>query len=220
MQIHEGVMLGAGVLHCHPQTPASAVASVGYELALDHTGSWRLSCIIGCPPNGLRLPASAEPQRRDGLWQSTCFEAFFLDEASGVYVEYNFSPSGEWAAYRFGSYRRGQADLDCPTPQIVTTAPQQAEDALKRLAEKHGLDPGMVDLLGPLGGDDAPQFGISATMEGPPLAGAGPWRLALSAVIEETDGTKSYWALRHPPGAPDFHHPDCFALTLGAPRPL
>src|SRR3546814_10579152 len=37
--------------------------------------------------------------------------------------------------------------------------------------------------------------------------------LALSAVIEETDGTKSYWALRHPPGKPDFHHPDCFALT-------
>lgn len=39
-------------------------------------------------------------------------------------------------------------------------------------------------------------------------------RLALSAVIEETDGTKSYWALAHPPGAPDFHHPDCFTLEL------
>lgn len=42
-------------------------------------------------------------------------------------------------------------------------------------------------------------------------------KLALSAVIEETDGTKSYWALCHPPGKPDFHHPDCFALALGAP---
>ncbi|MEQ1725934.1 MAG: DOMON-like domain-containing protein [Sphingopyxis sp.] len=41
--------------------------------------------------------------------------------------------------------------------------------------------------------------------------------IALSAVIEEVDGTKSYWALRHPPGPPDFHHPDCFALNLGAP---
>lgn len=39
-------------------------------------------------------------------------------------------------------------------------------------------------------------------------------RMGLSAVIEERDGTKSYWALRHPPGAPDFHHPDCFALDL------
>lgn len=44
-----------------------------------------------------------------------------------------------------------------------------------------------------------------------------PVSIALSAVIEETDGTKSYWALRHPPGPPDFHHPDCFALTLEAP---
>jgi hypothetical protein len=42
-------------------------------------------------------------------------------------------------------------------------------------------------------------------------------KLALSAVIEELDGTNSYWALAHPPGKPDFHHPDCFALTLAAP---
>lgn len=39
-------------------------------------------------------------------------------------------------------------------------------------------------------------------------------RLGLSAVIEETTGRKSYWALAHPPGRPDFHHPDCFALEL------
>lgn len=45
----------------------------------------------------------------------------------------------------------------------------------------------------------------------------GDLRVGLSAVIEETDGTKSYWALRHPPGPPDFHHPDCFAVELAAP---
>jgi hypothetical protein len=39
-------------------------------------------------------------------------------------------------------------------------------------------------------------------------------RIGLSAIIEEADGTKSYWALAHPPGEPDFHHPDCFALEL------
>lgn len=47
---------------------------------------------------------------------------------------------------------------------------------------------------------------------------ASPLRLALAAVIEETDGTKSYWALAHPPGKPDFHHPTCFAATLPAPN--
>jgi hypothetical protein len=41
-----------------------------------------------------------------------------------------------------------------------------------------------------------------------------PWRIGLSAVLEETNGRKSYWALAHPPGKPDFHHADCFALEL------
>ncbi|PWG03700.1 DOMON-like domain-containing protein [Sphingosinicella humi] len=46
------------------------------------------------------------------------------------------------------------------------------------------------------------------------LAWAGPARMGLSAVIEERSGRKSYWALAHPPGDPDFHHSDCFALQL------
>jgi hypothetical protein len=39
-------------------------------------------------------------------------------------------------------------------------------------------------------------------------------RLGLSAVIEEERGMLSYWALKHPTGRPDFHHPDAFALEL------
>jgi hypothetical protein len=51
------------------------------------------------------------------------------------------------------------------------------------------------------------------------LNSLGRRRIGLSAVIEEADGNKSYWALAHPPGGPDFHHPDCFTLTLPAARP-
>lgn len=40
------------------------------------------------------------------------------------------------------------------------------------------------------------------------------WKVGLSAVIEESDGTISYWALQHAPTKPDFHHPDAFALTV------
>jgi hypothetical protein len=40
------------------------------------------------------------------------------------------------------------------------------------------------------------------------------WQLGLSSVLEEQDGTKSYWALAHPSEKPDFHHPDCFAARL------
>ena len=52
-----------------------------------------------------------------------------------------------------------------------------------------------------------------------PLAGLPPrpWEVGLCAVIEEIGGIKSYWALAHPPGEPDFHHPACFTLTLPAP---
>jgi hypothetical protein len=40
------------------------------------------------------------------------------------------------------------------------------------------------------------------------------WRLGISAIIEEKDGSKSYWALAHPQGKPDFHHADSFVLDL------
>ena len=48
----------------------------------------------------------------------------------------------------------------------------------------------------------------------PPL----PWELGLSAVLEEEGGALSYWALAHPSGRPDFHHPDCFARSLEPPN--
>ena len=44
----------------------------------------------------------------------------------------------------------------------------------------------------------------------------GTWHLGLAAVIEEIGGRKSYWALAHPPGQPDFHHSDCFGLEVPA----
>ena len=43
-------------------------------------------------------------------------------------------------------------------------------------------------------------------------------RLGLSAVLEDADGLLSYWALQHPPGKPDFHHADAFALQLLPPE--
>lgn len=48
----------------------------------------------------------------------------------------------------------------------------------------------------------------------PPIVLAAGRRLGLSAVIETQDGRISYWALRHAPGQPDFHHIDAFALEL------
>ncbi|WP_232332693.1 DOMON-like domain-containing protein [Novosphingobium aquimarinum] len=47
----------------------------------------------------------------------------------------------------------------------------------------------------------------------PPL----PWECAMAAVIEETGGIKSYWALGHGKPEPDFHDPACFVLSVPAP---
>jgi hypothetical protein len=54
---------------------------------------------------------------------------------------------------------------------------------------------------------------------GPALLPAGEClRLGLSAVVEDADGALSYWSLRHPPGRPDFHHRDAFAMQLALSR--
>ena len=58
---------------------------------------------------------------------------------------------------------------------------------------------------------------LRASIELPELRDEEPWQLGLSAIVEEEDGRKSYWALAHAPGVPDFHHKDCFALELAAP---
>ncbi|MEO6247064.1 MAG: DOMON-like domain-containing protein [Sphingomicrobium sp.] len=60
--------------------------------------------------------------------------------------------------------------------------------------------------------DNLTWWGLGATVSVPASEG---FQLGLSAVIEEQDGSKSYWALAHGPGAPDFHHDDCFVARLG-----
>ena len=45
-------------------------------------------------------------------------------------------------------------------------------------------------------------------------AASAPWRVGISAVIEEAGGRISYWALAHPPGRPDFHHDAGFVVEL------
>jgi hypothetical protein len=128
----------------------------------------------------LLLPPPGAPSRADGLWRRTCFEAFVRPAGEG-YVEFNLSPSTQWAAYGFSAYRQGMRAADVAPPRVETRA---GADSLELEA--------LLDL----------SF----------LQGSA--RLGLSAVIEEKSGAKSYWALAHPPGKPDFHHSDCFALEL------
>lgn len=103
------------------------------------------------------------------------------------YYELNFAPSRQWAVYRFDAYREAMCAtrLDAP-PEI----------SVRRFDDRLEVDAAVTlqDLIA--------------------LQGAPRLRVGLSAVVEGESGTLSYWALKHAPGKPDFHDPDCFVLEL------
>jgi len=66
----------------------------------------------------LRIPPPRAPTPGERLWQHLCCEAFVAPAAASAYREFNFSPSGEWAAYAFERYREG-GPLAVPDPGIA-----------------------------------------------------------------------------------------------------
>jgi hypothetical protein len=175
------------VLLAHPEAGGEFVWSITAEA--HYTAGGPLSCRywLRAEMARLRVPQPGAGRRAEGLWRHTCFEAFISAADTAGYYEFNFSPALDWAAYRFEHYRTGM------TAATLTRAPglqvRRNGDALELAATVHlgGLEPLC----------DAPQL-----------------RVALAAVIEQEDGRLAYWALRHAPGNPDFHHPDGFTLEL------
>ena len=167
-------------LRSHPDTPPDR-SDMTLEVWLERwdDGRAEISYHLHAPTDEIVLPDQPRGGRADELWKSTCFE-LFVREGAG-YREYNFSPSGAWAAYRFDGYRAGMHALEIDRPQI-------------------DLD------------DNGDAFLLDAIIE---LEGES--RFGLAAVVEEVSGTRSYWALAHSPGKPDFHSEACFAATLPPP---
>ncbi len=58
---------------------------------------------------------------------------------------------------------------------------------------------------------DAGQLTLQALV---PLSAEGALDLSLTAIIEDINGDKTYWALAHPADKPDFHAPDSFILQI------
>ena len=101
--------------------PTSPPAGLTLEVEARRAGRvLSLEYVLAGPVELVRWPQAADRVRTDGLWQATCFETFV--RTAGGYVEYNLSPSGAWAAYRFDGYREGMRGLDMPAPFIVTRA--------------------------------------------------------------------------------------------------
>jgi hypothetical protein len=159
------------------------------------TLSYQLRADLGSVIIPDALPADGPQPRADELWRHTCFEAFLMPADGPGYREYNFSPSREWASYTFRDYRQPH-ELQISEPEDEPMPVIRVHRDVKR--DMHSLT---IETEIPL----APQVSNHSL------------RLGLSAVVEHTDGSLSYWALRHPPGKPDFHHIDAFDLQLDRP---
>src|SRR3972149_870100 len=164
----------------HPENRSDAVHSLGARVWRMPGAMLAVTYRVRGELDRLRLPESRPPRMADRLWRHTCFELFITRTGLPGYHEFNFSPSGEWAAYEFAGYRDGAAfaheELD---PRI----------AVRRSAEALELDAVIgLDRLSPV-------------HSGARLS------LAVSAVVEDRDAVLSHWALGDPPREPGFPHP-------------
>lgn len=94
----------------HPETPPGAVESVDARLERA-SGGVVATFIVRGEMARLVVPSPADGCRTDGLWQTTCFELFIGGDGQ-TYREFNFSPSGAWAAYDFTGYREGMKEAE------------------------------------------------------------------------------------------------------------
>ena len=176
-------------LRLHPDSSCLAVTHIEVEVARPRERSLVFAYAVTGRISDLAIPAVVTAARNGELWRHTCFEAFVASPPDVAYYEFNFAPSTQWAAYRFTCHRDGMhvaTEVDGPAIEVHSAPGRYTLQASLDLQGLSGL---------------------------PRDVG---WRLGLAAIAEDTRGGKSYWALAHPPGKPDFHHFDCFAHELSA----
>ena len=93
-------------LQRHPESRGDAVRSIRIEVRREQAVIRVLYRVEG-RLDRLQVPQPRAPRFADGLWRHTCCEIFVARDGSPAYHEFNFSPSGEWAAYAFSGYREG-----------------------------------------------------------------------------------------------------------------
>ncbi|MGI0490735.1 DOMON-like domain-containing protein [Alkalinema pantanalense CENA528] len=152
--------------------------SVQYRLQELHNAQDLCSRLTIAPP-------AEVPERRDNLWETTCFEFFLGRQNSPQYWEFNLSPAGHWNVYRFTDYRQGME------PEIqITSLPFQVKQ------HNHQLDLVIELNLASI------------------LASTQLFNVGITTVIQDRVGNITYWALTHPGDQADFHRRDSFILTV------
>jgi len=165
----------------HPANPDGGSAAIEVAVSRSAAGL-SLTYRIAGTPAALRLPAPGTTGPADELWRHTCCEAFITGD--GGYHEFNFSPAGSWAVYRFTAIRQRDPAYQPP-----------AAPAIRSTTDADGLT-------------------LTAEIPAALLPAGTPRTLGLTAVIEHADGALAYWALRHDAPRPDFHRPATFLIPL------
>lgn len=173
-------------LQCHPETQTDSIDLIEVAVSLGRNGTLCLQYLIKGDLENIELPKQQNPMRTDYLWQNTCFEIFITRQNIANYIEYNFCPSSRWAAYQFSNYRNEGQNLPVDKNPKIHIENSKGNFALKCETQ------------------------LPAEWWG------GELFLGISAIIEEKSGAKSFWALAHGPGTPDFHNRDCFIHRLKA----
>lgn len=148
--------------------------------------------ILG-PLETLKIKTKSKiPQKKEGIWHSTCFEVFLSSSETVAYTEWNLCPSGDWWVMDFSKYRE-RIEIS----GLDTRKPQYQQWSLENPNQLSG------------------QFGINI----PQNISSQSLKLGLTSILESKNGIKTYWALAHLQKNPDFHIYESF-LTEGKIRSL
>ena len=173
-------------LVAHPAFSPAGVRSVEARFGL--VGPWLQLRWRVDGSAGVVLPPFGGRQRKDGLWQATCFEMFHLLGNGPAYAEYNFSPSEAWAAYDFSGWREGMAARPMSHDPVIT----------------------------PRAGRDVMIFDVALPLHDlRPLPGA---MSLTAVIEEAGGVKSYWALAHGNPDKPDFHHPACFAASLRPPE--
>ena len=127
----------------------------------------------------LLAPKAQISRRVIGLWESTCFELFILNNQTLSYYEFNFSSEGHWNSFYFPKKK----------------SPLKQADSFQDIKIDVNLT---IDI-----------FRIKATLDlysfMPNFWKEESMSFGLTTILE-SEGNLSYWALSHQDDEPNFHN--------------
>jgi len=163
--------------------------SFDIQASLELVGSnIEIEFIVKGKINEINFPKRAEFCKRViGLWESSCFECFILNNETNSYYEFNFSPEGHWDCFYFPKPKAALSQSpNFKEIESVTTLKDQSF-TLKASIDLYNLHPG---------------FWVKESMS-----------FGLTSIIE-INKSLSYWAISHYDEKPNFHNFESFEKVV------